>query len=158
MSVELICDFLHLHPDVVRMAASSSRAKPVLVTDAISATHAPDGTYQLGPLPVRVQDGVPRLTNGALAGSTLTLDVALRNFVSAGFSVPEAVAAAASRPARLLNRDREFGSIQEGLAADLVLLDADLRLQQGMHRGVLLDDHSNTTPKSGGSGTVPLLK
>ncbi|MER6993614.1 N-acetylglucosamine-6-phosphate deacetylase [Saccharopolyspora hirsuta] len=136
VTVELICDLVHLHPAIVQLAAShAGTGRTVLVTDAISATDAGDGTYELGKLPVTVTDGEARLADGSLAGSTLTMDVAFRNLVeSGGQSVPAAVAAASTKPAELLGLGDRIGAIRPGLAADLVVLDADLQLT-----GVLKD-------------------
>ncbi|MER7015365.1 N-acetylglucosamine-6-phosphate deacetylase [Saccharopolyspora sp. NPDC000359] len=136
VTVELICDLVHLHPAIVQLAAShAGTGRTVLVTDAISATDAGDGTYELGKLPVTVTDGEARLADGSLAGSTLTMDVAFRNLVeSGGQSVPAAVAAASTKPAELLGLDDRIGAIRPGLAADLVVLDDDLHLT-----GVLKD-------------------
>ncbi|WP_190820179.1 N-acetylglucosamine-6-phosphate deacetylase [Saccharopolyspora pogona] len=137
VTVELICDLVHLHPAVVKLAAShAGTGRTVLVTDAISATEAGDGTYELGSLPVTVIDGEPRLADGSLAGSTLTMDVAFRNLVvSCGLTVPAAVAASSTKPARLLGLGDRIGEIRPGLAADLVVLDADLELDAVMKDG-----------------------
>src|SRR5699024_3531237 len=103
-TVELICDLVHVHPAVLRLAATHAGThRTVAVTDAISATAAGDGTYELGNLPVTVTRGEPRLSDGSLAGSTLTMDRAFRNLVQhAGLSIPDAVAATATHPAQLL--------------------------------------------------------
>ncbi|PKW13260.1 N-acetylglucosamine-6-phosphate deacetylase [Saccharopolyspora spinosa] len=137
VTVELICDLVHLHPAVVKLAAShAGTGRTVLVTDAISATEGGDGTYELGSLPVTVIDGEPRLADGSLAGSTLTMDVAFRNVVeSCGLTVPAAVAASSTKPARLLGLGDRIGEIRQGLAADLVVLDADLELDAVMKDG-----------------------
>lgn len=136
VAVELICDLVHLHPAVAELAAKhAGRDRTVLVTDAISATGAADGEYRLGDLPVTVRGGVPRLDDGSLAGSTLTMDEAFRNLVrGCGLDVEHAVAATSTGPARLLGLAGRVGGIREGLAADLVVLDEQLRL-----RGVLKD-------------------
>ncbi|GAA0506594.1 N-acetylglucosamine-6-phosphate deacetylase [Saccharopolyspora thermophila] len=140
VTVELICDLVHLHPAIVTLAASHAGTdRTVLVTDAISATAAGDGTYELGKLPVTVTGGEPRLADGSLAGSTLTMDVAFRNLVTAcGLTVPAAVAAAATKPAELLGLGDRTGAIRPGLAADLVVLDDDLRLDAVMKDGTWL--------------------
>ncbi|MFB9565802.1 N-acetylglucosamine-6-phosphate deacetylase [Saccharopolyspora hordei] len=144
VTVELICDLVHLHPAIVQLAAShAGTGRTVLVTDAISATDAGDGTYELGGLPVTVTDGEARLADGSLAGSTLTMDVAFRNLVeSCGQSVPAAVAAASTRPARLLGLGDRTGAIPPDLAADLVVLDTDLQLT-----GVLKDGEWAVAPR-----------
>ncbi|TDD54797.1 N-acetylglucosamine-6-phosphate deacetylase [Saccharopolyspora elongata] len=144
VTVELICDLVHLHPAVVKLAAShAGTGRTVLVTDAISATEAGDGTYELGKLPVTVTDGEPRLADGSLAGSTLTMDVAFRNLVrSCGLTVPAAVAASSTKPAQLLGLGDRIGEIRQGLAADLVVLNADLQLDAVMKDGTWVTEPS----------------
>ncbi|SDJ87405.1 N-acetylglucosamine-6-phosphate deacetylase [Actinopolyspora mzabensis] len=129
ITVEMICDMVHLHPTVARLVARhAGPSRTVAVTDAISATEAGDGHYELGSLPLTVTNGEPRLADGSLAGSTLTMDTALRNLVErCGLSLPEAVAACATKPAELLGLSERLGSIRTGLAADLVVLDERLR-------------------------------
>jgi N-acetylglucosamine-6-phosphate deacetylase len=88
-------------------------------------------------LEVDVRDGVATLAEtGSLAGSTLTMDVAFRNLVHVvGLSIPDAVRATSSRPAELIGVDDRTGSLREGLAADLVVLDDDLRPVRVLRRG-----------------------
>jgi N-acetylglucosamine-6-phosphate deacetylase len=129
VTVELICDLVHLHPTVVRLAARHAGAgRTVLITDAISAAGAGDGVYDIGGLEVTVDDGIPTLAGGgSLAGSTLTMDAAFRNLVhSCGLGVLEAVTASSTRPAELLGLGEITGRIAAGYAADLVLLDESL--------------------------------
>ncbi|MGW9477223.1 N-acetylglucosamine-6-phosphate deacetylase [Saccharomonospora azurea] len=138
VTVELICDLVHVHPDVLRLAARhAGRSRTVLVTDAMSATDVADGRYRLGNLDVQVAGGVATVPDtGSLAGSTLTMDVAFRNLVhDAGLDIADAVAATASHPATLLGIDTETGSLSPGLLADLVVLDDDLRLTGVLRRG-----------------------
>lgn len=129
VTVELICDLVHLHPAIVRLAARhAGTGRTVLITDAISAAAAGDGVYDIGGLEVTVTDGVPTLAGGgSLAGSTLTMDAAFRNLVhGCGLGVGEAVAAVSTRPAELLGLGGTTGRIGPGYAADLVLLDQTL--------------------------------
>ena len=138
VTVELICDLVHVHPTVLRMAARyAGRGRTTLITDAMSATDAADGRYHLGRLEVDVRDGVATLADtGSLAGSTLTMDVAFRNSVKgAGLSIPDAVRATSGRPAELLGLDDRLGSLRTGLSADLVVLDADLRPARVLRQG-----------------------
>lgn len=123
--VELICDGVHLHPAFVRLVVRVKGYDSIcLVTDAISAAGLPDGQYSLGGLPVLVRDGVARLSDGTLAGSTLTLDRAVKNFLEfTGCSLPEAVRCATLNPARLLGIDGRKGSLEVGKDADLVIFD-----------------------------------
>ena len=126
--LELINDGVHVHPEVMRIAFASAPGRIALVTDAMAAAGAADGAYRLGTLDVTVTDGVARLTAGnSIAGSTLTLDAALRRAVTVvGIGLPDAVAAVTSTPARAIGRGDDLGRLAPGYAADLVLLDADL--------------------------------
>lgn len=138
VTVELICDLVHLHPTIVRLAARhAGAARTVLITDAIAAAAAGDGTYDIGGLEVDVTDGVPTLAGGgSLAGSTLTMDAAFRNLVSGcGLGVLDAVVAASTRPAELLGLGDVTGRLAPGYAADVVLLDDALRPVSVMRRG-----------------------
>jgi N-acetylglucosamine-6-phosphate deacetylase len=138
VTVELICDLVHLHPTVVRLAARHAGVgRTVLITDAIAAAAAGDGTYDIGGLAVDVTNGVPTLAGGgSLAGSTLTMDAAFRNMVkSCGLGVLDAVAAASTRPAELLGLGDVTGRLAPGYAADVVLLDDALRPVSVMRRG-----------------------
>ncbi len=131
---ELIPDLLHVHPGAIRAAL---RAIPGLfcVTDATAATGMPDGAYRLGRHTVfKTTDhaciGGVRLADGTLAGSTLTMDQALRNLVSLGLSLAEASARCSSHAAQYLGlADR--GRLAPGCWADLVALHPQtLALQQ----------------------------
>jgi N-acetylglucosamine-6-phosphate deacetylase len=136
VTVELIVDLVHVHPTVVRLASRhAGLGRTVLVTDAIAAAGVGDGVYDVGGLEVTVQDGVPRIAGGgSLAGSTLTMDAAFRNLVNeCGLTINEAVHATSTRPAALLGL--ETGRLAAGLAADLVVLDTDLRPTAVMARG-----------------------
>ncbi|HEX3781099.1 MAG TPA: N-acetylglucosamine-6-phosphate deacetylase [Pseudonocardiaceae bacterium] len=143
VTVELICDLVHLHPTAVRLAARhAGTERTVLVTDAMAAAGVGDGVYEVGGLRVTVRDGVPTLDGaGSLAASTLTLDKAVRNFVSScRMTMSEAVAAVSTRPARLLGLagpgvKAPIGVIAPGAVADLVVIDEQLRANRVMHRG-----------------------
>ena len=138
VTVELICDFVHVHPTMLRLAATyAGRDRTVLITDAMSATDAVDGRYHLGRLEVDVRDGVATVAEtGALAGSTLTMDAAFRNLVrGAGLGVLDAVRATSGRPAEVLGVAERTGSLRTGLAADLVVLDEQLRPARVLRNG-----------------------
>lgn len=126
IKVQLIADLVHLHPvtlKVVWRAKGASRC--LLVTDSMAATGMPDGDYRLGANLVLVRGAVARLEGGALAGSTLTMDRAVRNMVKA-VGVPEvqALRMASEFPCAAIG-EAERGRIAPGMIADLVLLDGD---------------------------------
>ncbi|GLV54021.1 N-acetylglucosamine-6-phosphate deacetylase [Dictyobacter sp. S3.2.2.5] len=129
---QVIVDLIHLHPAVVKLLVrAKGTARTVLITDAIRAAGLPDGIYDLGGQSVSVRQGVVSLTHGnSLAGSTLTMDQALRNVMKAtGLPLVEALPMATSVPARSLGLDADLGSILPDYLADLVLLDQNLQVQ-----------------------------
>jgi N-acetylglucosamine-6-phosphate deacetylase len=121
---EIISDGLHVAPTIVRLfwkAKGSERA--LLVTDAMAGTGMPDGSYWLGELEVRVKNGRAIIGEETLAGSTLTLDRAVRNFVDfTGASLAESVALATRNPARMIGLDAEIGTLTPGRSADIAVL------------------------------------
>jgi N-acetylglucosamine-6-phosphate deacetylase len=137
LNCELINDGRHVHPAVVRLVFGLNTS-PVIVTDAIDAAGVGDGRFELGGQEVQVRGGEARLAaSGSLAGSTLTMDRALRRAVKeSGLSVERASAAASATPARVLGLDHELGSIAPGRRADLVVLDDDLQLTAVMTGGI----------------------
>ncbi len=130
MILEIIADGVHVHPEVVRMLFAAAPGRVTLVTDAMAAAGASDGRYQLGPLAVDVLGGIARLREGgAIAGSTLTQDAALRWAVeTAGVPLTDAVTALTSTPAQVIGHGERLGHLRSGYAADAVLLDPELRV------------------------------
>ncbi len=123
---EIILDFQHVAPAAAKGAL---RAIPGLygVTDAVAAAGMPDGEYRLGRHRVIKRADAVRLADGTLAGSVLTMDRALRNFVALGLDRAAAAARLSSMPAAYLGLE-DCGRIAPGARADLVVLDDDLRL------------------------------
>ena len=137
VTLEVIADDVHLHPEVVRLAFAAAPGRVALVTDAMAAAGASDGRYDLGSLRVDVVDSVARLAGGgSIAGSTLTQDAALRRAVAAGVPLVDAVDALTSSPAHALGRDRDLGSLAPGFLADAVLLSGDLSVHRVWTAGV----------------------
>ncbi len=131
VTLELIADGIHVHPDVISLAFAGAPGRIALITDAMAAAGASDGHYELGGLAVTVTAGTARLdSNGAIAGSTLTQDAALRLVVRSGLALPSAVASLTSVPARAIGVAGRYGSLRPGAAADAVLLDDDLQVRQ----------------------------
>nr|WP_222623112.1 N-acetylglucosamine-6-phosphate deacetylase [Ramlibacter cellulosilyticus] len=135
---EIIPDLLHVHPGAIRAAL---RSIPCLycVTDSTAATGMPDGEYRLGRQAVTKCLGGVRLADGTLAGSTLTMDRALRNLVDVvGVPLDDAARRVSTFPADFLQiADR--GRLQAGAWADVVVMDRDLRVQEVFVEGGSLD-------------------
>ncbi|NQX14294.1 N-acetylglucosamine-6-phosphate deacetylase [Rathayibacter sp. VKM Ac-2857] len=133
--LELILDGEHVDVDVARLAFASAPGRIALVTDAMAAAGAGDGAHRIGRLRVDVQGAVARLEGTAtLAGSTLTLDAALRRAAGAvgagvGLGLEAAVGAVTATPARVLGAEQRFGALAVGRAADVVLLDDALQVR-----------------------------
>jgi len=126
---ELIPDLLHVHPGAIRVAM---RAIPCLycVTDSTSAAGMPDGDYKLGRHTVTKCLGGVRLADGTLAGSTLTMDQALRNLVDVlGLDLADASRRVSTYAADHLGL-AERGRLVPGAYADLAVLDRDLQLNR----------------------------
>jgi len=136
---EIIADGVHVAPAVIKFFARAKRAERILlVSDAISATGMPDGEYRLGMGTVTVAGGVCRDNENRLAGSTLTQDIALKNFlVWTGFSLQDALRALTHNPATALGL-RGKGVLEVGADADITVLDASLRVMKTFVGGKLV--------------------
>jgi N-acetylglucosamine-6-phosphate deacetylase len=120
---EIICDGIHVDPLMVRLYfKAKDKDRIILVTDGMSATGMPDGTYMLGEMEVEVRNG--RCTsNGVLAGSVLTLDRGVKNLMEfTGTELGTAVAAASHNPSQLMGIGDRWGSLEAGRAANITVL------------------------------------
>jgi N-acetylglucosamine-6-phosphate deacetylase len=133
---ELIPDLLHVHPGAIKVAL---RAIPHLycVTDSTAATGMPDGDYMLGRHRVQKCMGGVRLPDGTLAGSTLTMDQALRNLVGLGLDLADASRRVSTYAADYLG-ETERGRLAPGCFADMVVLDRDLKIKAVYIEGEVL--------------------
>ncbi|HCD46122.1 MAG TPA: N-acetylglucosamine-6-phosphate deacetylase [Lachnoclostridium sp.] len=123
---EIICDGRHLHPGTVRLIIKTKGLDQVVaVTDSIMAAGLPDGNYKLGVNEVVVENGDARLAcGGSRAGSTLTMEGALKNLLEyTGRPLREVLRLLTENPARLIGVYDRMGSIEEGKEANLVVLD-----------------------------------
>jgi N-acetylglucosamine-6-phosphate deacetylase len=123
---EIIPDLLHVHPGAIR-AAMRAIPRLYVVTDSTSATGMPDGEYRLGSQHVTKCLGGVRLADGTLAGSTLTMDQALRNLVSLGLPMAD-VSNRMSRYAADYLGLEDRGRLARGAWADIVVFDRELAL------------------------------
>ena len=130
IGVQIIADLLHLHRDILKLAWRAKGADLCyLITDAMEATGMPDGEYMLGANHVTVKNREARLADGTIAGSTLTLDLAIRNMHKVvGVPLAQALYMASTAPANSIG-ENERGRLEIGAHADLTLLDADLEVE-----------------------------
>jgi N-acetylglucosamine-6-phosphate deacetylase len=136
---EFICDGVHSEPEIAKLwwrAKGPERA--ILVTDAMSATGMPDGEYQLGGFAVQVAHG-RAMRDGVLAGSVLTLDRALQNFLAfTGAPLDQGLRLITTNPARLLGLDNQVSCLTVGLRANLVAVTEQGKLMASLVNGTLV--------------------
>jgi N-acetylglucosamine-6-phosphate deacetylase len=133
---ELICDGIHNTPEMVKIWwRSKGPERAILITDAMRAAGMPDGEYELAGLTVQVANGKASFGD-VLAGSTLTLDKALTNFLAfTGASVEQGLRLLTANPAAMTGFSDQAGSLRVGQAADLVAVGADGKLAASFVNG-----------------------
>ena len=122
---QVIADGVHLHPAIIELVFNTKGVhRTILVTDAIRAAGAEDGILKLGDQIINVKDGIARTDSNALAGSTLTMNQALRNAINfTNRPLEEIIRSATTVPAMSLGLENKIGAIKPGMKADLVFLD-----------------------------------
>ncbi len=148
---ELICDGIHVSEEMIRLVASAKGVKGIsLISDSMEAAGCADGSYAIGGLPVTVKDGIARThPDGALAGSTLCLDEALRRFMRfCRMPLCEAILSATKTPAQQMGVYDLCGSLNEGKRADILFLPSPdcFEIGQIMVRGQLLTTENGKYP------------
>lgn len=123
---EMICDGLHVHPSAIRMAFKMFPGRICLISDSLRCTGMPDGVFPFGGQELTLKDGVARMPDGALAGSTATLYQCMLNVISFGIDRDEAIRSATIIPAKELGCEDLVGSIEEGKLADFIVCDEKL--------------------------------
>ena len=137
--MEMICDKLHLAPDMIKLVFSKKDINHILlITDAMRAAGMPDGESSLGGLAVIVKDGAARLaSNGALAGSTLQICDALRNVHEiTGLPLEQLVRTTSLNQAQSLGLEK-LGRLEPGFRADIVVLDDRFKVRKTFVDGEL---------------------
>jgi N-acetylglucosamine-6-phosphate deacetylase len=130
--IEFICDKLHICPDMIRLTFAIKGCEGIqLITDAMRAAGLPDGKSSLGGLPVIVKNGEARLeSNGALAGSTLQLNKALKNvYEVTALPLKDLIRCTSYNQAQALHLPL-LGKIEHGYYADITILDADFNVKE----------------------------
>ena len=123
-TVELISDGLHVHPSAVRMAERLFSGRLVLISDSLRCTGMPDGDYMFGGQMITLKNKKATLKGtDTLAGSVISLMEGVRRAVSFGIAPEQAILAASRTPARVIGKEDEIGSLNEGSCADIVALD-----------------------------------
>jgi N-acetylglucosamine-6-phosphate deacetylase len=125
--VQVILDGVHLADDTARLVWQAAGGRVAIVTDAIAAAGAGDGSYRLAGVDFEVENGVARRADHTLAGSTVPMLEAVRNLVALGAPLEAALGAATEVPARIARRP-ELGTLQPGAMADVVVLDDSLEI------------------------------
>jgi N-acetylglucosamine-6-phosphate deacetylase len=138
LTADIIADGIHVDPVVVDLfMRAKGPDKAVLITDGISATGMPDGVYMLGSFEVVVREGRCEV-NGRLAGSVLTLDLAVRNVMKfAHISFQNSLRMATLNPARVLGIEDRKGVLKAGADADIVVFSPEGQVLQTIVGGVL---------------------
>lgn len=137
--VELICDGIHIHPSVIRATFQLfGDDRVVLISDSMMATGMPDGDYSLGGLPTKLVGHKVTLEDGTIAGSATNLMDCMRNVVSFGVPLESAIKAASWNPVNSIGMTRDYGSIETGKKANLVILDKNLQIRHIIHDGRLV--------------------
>lgn len=134
---ELIADNIHVNPVVQKLLVNIKGSDSVvLISDSMSAAGMPDGDYTFEGAAVTVKDGAARLSDGTLAGSTLTLERGLGNIVKAtGRPLGEMIKCATLNPARALRMEDHKGQLRKNWDADLILVDQNLQVKLTMAEG-----------------------
>ena len=141
---ELVCDGVHVHPAIMRVAIAAKRPERIMaITDGTAGSGLPPGSHAfLGGRRISVKDAA-YLDDGTIAGSILTMDRAFARLTSeVGLSFPDAVAVCSTTPARALGL-QGFGVLSPGSMADFAVLDRDLRVVQTWIAGTLAWDLSS---------------
>ncbi|MGI6180674.1 MAG: N-acetylglucosamine-6-phosphate deacetylase [Agathobaculum sp.] len=138
VSVELITDGVHLHPAAVRASFRLFAGRVILVSDSMRAAGLPDGAYSLGDQEVTVRGGHATLQDGTIAGSVTSLLDCVRCAVGMGIPLGEAIRSASTNPARAIGISHDYGSLEPGKLANVILLDEELEVHSIILRGQIL--------------------
>ena len=140
VGVELITDGVHVHPSAVRVAFRLFENRIIMISDSMAATGLGDGTYSLGGQEVTVQNGRATMHGGkTLAGSVCNLFGCMRRAVEMGVPFGQAVRSASTNPARAIGIEHDYGSLEPGKLANIILLDEDLNINTIILRGQIID-------------------
>ena len=141
---ELICDGFHIHPAALRIAFRMlGEDGSVIISDSMRAAGHHDGEYDLGGQTVYVRDGKALLADGTIAASTSNVYEELKNVLSFGIPMKQAIKSATINPARAIRVDDKTGSVEEGKNADILVVDKDMNIKLVVVRGEIKVNHLN---------------
>lgn len=136
-NVEMICDGIHIHPTVMQMVYKLFKERLLVISDSMSAAGLQDGEYVLGGLPVFVREGKATLKDGTIAGSTTDMLKELGVWMdSCGLGMEEILPCMTINQARAVHMEDKIGSIEEGKAADLVVISPAREIRAVYKNGV----------------------
>lgn len=136
-NVEMICDGIHIHPTVMRMVYKLFKERLLVISDSMSAAGLQDGEYVLGGLPVFVREGKATLKDGTIAGSTTDMLKEMGVWMdSCGLGMEEILPCMTINPAGAVHMEEKIGSIEEGKAADLVVISPAREIRAVYKNGV----------------------
>ncbi len=125
--VQVICDGVHIHKSVIQMLYRTfKKERMVLISDAMKATGMPDGLYEFGSQPVKVENSLATTLDGVVAGSTSDLFTGIKKAIEFGIPKEDAFYMASKTPATLMNLNK--GEIKVGYDADFIIVDEQLNL------------------------------
>ena len=139
---ELICDGFHIHPAALRVAFELlGEDGSIIVSDSMRAAGHLDGEYDLGGQAVYVKEGKALLADGTIAASTSNIYQELKNVISYGVPVKQAIKSCTINPARAIRVDQMTGSIQPGKLADILVVDKNFEIKLVLVRGQIKVNH-----------------
>jgi N-acetylglucosamine-6-phosphate deacetylase len=136
VTVELICDLIHLHPSIIRLVYQIKPIESIItVTDSVFAD-MPEGIQKIWEWEIIIKNNMAILPDGTLVGSVLTLDKALRNLVfKIGIPIENALQTMTINPAKIIRLDKKIGSIEKGKLADFIVMDEKLNIKKTFING-----------------------
>ena len=140
LAVELIADGIHAHPAVMRIIVNAKgKDQVILITDAIRATGLPPGRYDLGGQDVIASKTKAMLKDGTLAGSVLTMNMAVKNMIyKVGVPLEDAICMATYNPAKCIGMENTKGTIAPGKDADIIILDKNFETRKTIVKGEIV--------------------
>lgn len=139
LNIELINDLVHVSPPAIKLAYKHKKDNIILITDSIRAKNMEDGVYELGNQEVTVKNQIARTKDNALAGSTLHMNTAAKNFLEVTNTDLITLASSLSfNQAKELKLNETLGSIEKGKIADLTIVDDNFVVHYTIVNGKIL--------------------